>query len=571
LKNLLKSWSIRLNLLAIAAVLTAVALPALPWLPLLLGLIVFACVAWKFGGSVASLRIPRTLVALAVLIGVWFDGGLERWPLLAAGILVTLFIAYADIAAKALNVGFLESVSLGVVRTRRQRLTAPAAIGRLTDTLSILYVLAAAVPAEGASRVTDPLFLTAALVILGWTGSVVLSNHLHRRRESHPVDIQVISAIRRLQPRFVVHFAGARESEYQLAMWLDYFEAVGDPYLIIIRDRYLLDGISARTGAPIVLVPAQSVLDSLLPDSVRACYYVNHAVKNAQLIKLDKYLHVQLMHGDSDKAISRSPVSLMYDRVFVAGQAGVDRYHRHGVDIPNYKFRRIGRPQLHDLQVGRREKIEGARPVVLYTPTWTGLTADVNYSSLQEGRRIVEAILERDVTIVFRTHPYTRTNAAYQALAEEIKSLIAADAAQTGRAHLWGAQAETEVGLTDCVNAADVAISDISGTASDWLYSGRPFAMTDPKAFKDAYLEEFPLAKASYLLEPDAANIKEVLDELLVTDSKASLRSEIRDYYLGDIAPDALIPLFTAEVKATYAEPVHKVATGESALSTVIR
>ncbi|MDA1358498.1 CDP-glycerol glycerophosphotransferase family protein [Glycomyces luteolus] len=567
MKNLLKSWSIRLNLLAVAAVLSAVALPHLPWLPLALALVVFGASAWQSGSSIAAQRIPRTLTALAVLIGTWFAGGLDRWPLLAAGVMVTVFTAYSDVAARALNVGFLETANLGVVRTRRQRMTSPPVIATLTNWLAIVYVLAAAVPEGGAALVTDAVFLVVSLGVLGWTGAAILENYLHRRRVAHPVDIQVISAIRRLQPRFVIHFAGARESEYQLTMWLPYFERVGDPYMILIRDRYLYDGIVGRTSAPIVLAPAQSVLDTILPESVRSCFYVNHAVKNAQLIKLDNYLHVQLMHGDSDKAISRSPVSLMYDRVFVAGQAGIDRYHRHGVDIPNYKFRKIARPQLHDLQVGGRDKVEGSLPVVLYTPTWTGLTADVNYSSLKQGKRIVEAVLAREVTLIFRTHPYTRTNAAYQALADEIKAVIAADAAKTGRAHLWGAQAESEVSLTDCVNAADVAISDISGTASDWIYSGRPFAMTDPKGFREGYLEQFPLAKAAYLLDPDAGNIEKVLDELLVTDSKAALRAEVREYYLGDVAPEELVPLFVEEVKATYGEPVRKVATGESALA----
>lgn len=565
MKKLLKSWSVRLNLLAVLAVVTALTLHSMSWVTLLLALAVFGAVAWRTPTAVATARIARTLTAIAVLIQVWYSGGLDRWPLLAAGVLITLYLAYADIVARVLSIAHLESVGLDVERGRRERLAAPAAIGLMLNLLAVLYALAA-VPIRPVAYVTDALFCAAAVAAFAWTGAVALEKYLLRRREAHPVDRRVMTAVTRLQPRFVVHFAGSRESEYQLTMWLPYFERVGDPYMIIVRDRYLLDGVAARTDAPIVLVPAQSVLDNLLPASVRSCFYVNHAVKNAQLIKLDKYLHVQLMHGDSDKAISRSPVSLMYDRVFVAGQAGVDRYHRHGVDIPNYKFRRIGRPQLHDIQVGARDKLDTGRQVVLYTPTWTGLTADVNYSSLKQGKRIVEAALARDVDVIFRTHPYTRTNAAYLALAEEIQAIIAADAAATGRAHLWGAQAENAVTLSDCVNAADVAISDISGTASDWLYCGRPFAMTDPKGFGDDYLEEFPLARASYLLDPDAGNIEAVLDELLVTDSKAETRAEVREYYLGDIAPEDLVGVFVEEVKATYAEPVRKEATGVSAL-----
>ena len=566
MKKLLTSWSIRLNLLAVAAVIAAVVARAWPLLTLALALAVFGINMWLSRKAVSAMRIARTLAALAVLIEIWYSGGAERLPLLATGIAITFFCAYADVVAKALHIGYLETVNFDIDRSRRRRWELPPVIAKLTNLMAIVYVLAAAVPDVPARAASDIVVAFAAAAVFGWTAMAIAENYLRRRRESHPVDSQVMDAIERLGPKFVIHFAGSRESEYQLQMWLPYFEQVGDPYMIIIRERHLVAGIAERTEAPIVVVPTQSVLDKLLPESVRACFYVNHAVKNAQLIKLDKYLHVQLMHGDSDKAISRSPVSLMYDRVFVAGQAGVDRYHRHGVDIPNYKFKRIGRPQLHDLQVGRREKLETDRKVVLYTPTWTGLTEDVNYSSLTQGRQIIEALLRRDVTVIFRTHPYTRTNAAYLELAEEIKAIIAADAAKTGRAHLWGGQAESEVTLSDCINAADVAISDISGTASDWLYCGRPFAMTDPRGFGDDYLEQFPLARAAYLLDRDAGNLEAVLDELLVTDSKAGLRAEVREYYLGDIAPGDLVGVFVEEVKATYAKPVHKEATGESAL-----
>ncbi|MEU5874823.1 CDP-glycerol glycerophosphotransferase family protein [Glycomyces sp. NPDC047369] len=570
LKKLLKSRTFLPTASGSAALALALTDWQAPWPTLLLALVAFAGVARRTTENIANLRAARIVASTAVLVAVWQVSGFERWPLLAAGVLIALFAVSSDIVDRALNVGYLLSVNLDVERSTRERWSTPPVIVRIMSALGLAYVAAAAVPAAYSGAV-DVVFLLLALASFAWTGIAFLSGYFHRRRESHPVDGRVMTAVTRLQPKFIVYFAGARASEYQLNMWLPYFEKVGDPYMILIRDRYLYDGIVARTSAPVVLVPAQSVLDTILPESVRACYYVNHAIKNAQLIKLDKYLHVQLMHGDSDKAISRSPVSLMYDRVFVAGQAGVDRYHRYGVDIPNYKFKKIGRPQLHDLRVGDREKAEGDRKVVLYTPTWTGLTADVNYSSLKQGKRIVQALLERDVTLVFRTHPYTKTNAAYLALAAEIKALIAADAAKTGRPHLWGAQAESRVSLTDCINAADVAISDISGTASDWLYSGRPFAMTDPKGYRDRYLDEFPLAKAAYLLDPKAGNIEEVLDELLVHDTKAAVRAEVREYYLGDFAPDELIDVFTEEVKATYAEPVHKTALGESAIPSMAR
>ncbi|WP_460543468.1 CDP-glycerol glycerophosphotransferase family protein [Glycomyces halotolerans] len=548
-----------MNLLALAAMTVAVAMRS-PLPAFVFAVAVFGMVLWRDRHAVAGMRMARILAALAILVAAWDDSGVDRWPLLVAGLLIVFYLIYADVVKRALDVRFLETINLDVRRSWRERLKTPPVIAAIMNSLIAAYGLAAIAgiwPAVGAA---DPVVLVLTVAALLWTGSVVLANALSRRVDAHPIDAAVAEAITRLEPRFVIHFAGARRSEYQIRMWLPYFDLVGDPYIVIVRERYLMAGVAEATTAPIVLVPAQSVLDRLLPESVGACFYSNHAVKNAQLVKLDQYTHVQLMHGDSDKAISRSPVSQMYDRVFVAGQAGIDRYHRHGVDIPNYKFRKIGRPQLHQIQVGPRVREESELPTVLYTPTWAGLNSDVDYSSLNEARRVVEAVLRRDVRIIFRTHPYTASNRAYQELADQLKELIAADAAATGRDHWWGPRAETESSLTDCINAADVAISDISGTASDWLYCGRPLAMTDPRGFGGDYLEEFPLARAAYLLETGSGNIEAVLDELLVTDSLAEVRAEVREYYLGDIAPDDLIDVFRRAVKATYDPTVADVA-----------
>ncbi len=563
MKRLLKSQTVRLTAAAVAAVAAAVALPGVSWPTYLLAFAVLATVARRHREGIASMRVPRVLAALAVLIEVWTDAGAARWPVLVAGALLTCYLAYADLAAKAIGIGHLDTVNLEVRRTRRERLTSPAAIGTLVNALSVLYVLAAAVPV--AAAVTDPLLLALALAVLAWTGATAVAGQWRLRRDPHPVDAAVAAAVEALRPRFAVHFAGTRLSEYQLKMWLPYFEAVGDPFVIIVRERHLVKGVAEATTAPIVRVPAQSVLDRLLPAGVGSCFYVNHAVKNAQLVKLDKFLHVQLMHGDSDKPISRSPVSLMYDRVFVAGQAGVDRYRTHGVDLPVYKFRRIGRPQLHEIQVGPRTRAPGEPPAVLYAPTWAGLTSDVDYSSLAQGQQIVEALLRRGARVIFRAHPYTAANKAYRGFAAEIRALLAADAASGGPDHRWGPRAEREATLTDCINAADAAVCDISGTASDWLYCARPLAMTDPRGIGAGYAEQFPLARAAYLLEPDGANLDEVLDELLDRppglDALAPVRAEVREYYLGDIAPGDLVAVFRDAVKDTYAPAAAPAAT----------
>jgi len=548
-------WRQRYEVIALVAVIAAAAAPS-PLIAYALAAFVLAGTAWSFRDDLTVVRTAKLLAVLAVLVGAW-SSETPLWTLTLACILAAGFLAVSTAARIALGLSHLETVNLDVRRAFAQRAAEPKLILAATGAAATLLPFAAAAP-EPMRPVTDAAALGITVVTLAWAGVAVVANLRRRRVETHPIDEAVVAAVEALQPRFVVHFGGARFSEYQIQMWLPYFDQIGDPYLVLVRDAHLMKGTAACTSAPIVLAPGQNVLDKLLPESVRACFYSNHAQKNTALVRHGELLHIQLMHGDSDKAISRSALSLMYDRVFVAGRAGVDRYHRHGVDIPEHKFRLVGRPQLHDIRVGERERAEGEAPVLLYVPTWTGFTEDVNYSSLNEGKRIVEAAVARGATVVFRTHPYTRTNAAYQAHAEEIRALLAADAARTSRPHRWGPAAEREWSLADCINGSDVAVCDISGAASDWLFCGRPFAMTDPRGLREEYLAEFPLAEGSYQLEPGADNIEKVLDELLDTDSKAALRAEVREYYLGSGTPETLFEDFASAVRETYAEPVNK-------------
>ncbi|WP_335986382.1 CDP-glycerol glycerophosphotransferase family protein [Glycomyces sp. MUSA5-2] len=549
-------WRQRYEVLAIAAVAVS-AVQELHLVTYALAFIVLALATWTYRADLVGGRTASLLAVAAVLVAAESS---ERWYLTAGCLAAAGFFAVAGFAQAALETSFLETANLDVPRSGRGRAASPAVVSVVVGATTAALPLAGAVPEVSAA---DTSALALVVAGLAWAGAAVVANLVRRSRESHPIDRAVVAAVEKLQPKYVVHFGGARLSEYQIEMWLPYFDKIGDPYLVLVRDAHLMPGTVACTSAPVVLAPGQSVLDKLLPESVRACFYSNHAQKNTALIRHGELLHIQLMHGDSDKAISRSALSLMYDRVFVAGQAGVDRYHRHGVDIPDRKFRLVGRPQLHGINVGPREKGPDEPSVLLYAPTWTGFTEDVNYSSLNEGKAIVEAALAHGVAVHFRTHPYTSTNAAYQAHAEEIRAILAADAGRLP--HRWGPAAES-VSLADCVNAADAAVCDISGAASDWLYSGKPFAMTDPRGLRGGYLEEFPVAEGAYLLEPGAGNAEAVMAELFDTDSKAAQRAATRVYYLGDHEPGELFEVFASAVRETYATPVVKtVAAVEAA------
>ena len=87
-------------------------------------------------------------------------------------------------------------------------------------------------------------------------------------------------------------------------------------------------------------------------------------------------------HGDSDKSASNNPFSRAYDELWVAGEAGADRYRRSGP-------RASTRTSTASSDVRRCTRSRASRawatrtiPTVLYAPTWEGVNLDQEYSSV---------------------------------------------------------------------------------------------------------------------------------------------------------------------------------------------
>ncbi|PSK61437.1 hypothetical protein B0E53_06662 [Micromonospora sp. MH33] len=351
-------------------------------------------------------------------------------------------------------------------------------------------------------------------------------------------------ALRRHQPEFVLYFSAPPGSEYQVTMWLPYLERIGRPFLVLLREPEFLPTVAAATRAPVVFCPTLKTMDEALVPSLRAAFYVNHGAKNSHCIRFSQLTHVQLHHGDSDKAPSANPVSAIFDKIFVAGPAAIERYARAGVEIPAEKFVVVGRPQVEVIEVRREPATAPAHPTVLYTPTWTGHHADANYCSLPVAETVIRRLLDRGATVILRAHPYTAQNPASARQLARLTELLTADRAKTGRAHLWGAAAGRDLTLTECVNRADALVSDVSGVISDWLYSGKPYAVTDMGVDGEHFVERFPLARSGYVLRRDMSNVDEVLTELLETDPKAADRWATRARYLGDFPAESYAEVF---------------------------
>ncbi|MEH0936231.1 CDP-glycerol glycerophosphotransferase family protein [Micromonospora psammae] len=477
----------------------------------------------------ADIIAESVLLAAGILVGYArrLDAGFDPALTLTALVLLGLVLLVGPLR----DAGNLElrAANLPV------RSWTPLVAAQLGNALLVLLGLVAV-----AAALTLPALvaLAAALVVAGACGVVGLD--LARRRFRPPTGGGAVArALRAHQPEFLLYFSAPPGSEYQVTMWLPYLERIGRPFLVLLREPEFLPAVAAATSAPVVYCPTLKAMDEALVPSLRVAFYVNHGAKNSHCIRFNQLTHVQLHHGDSDKAPSANPVSAIFDRIFVAGPAAIERYARAGVEIPAEKFVVVGRPQVESIEVRTAPARGLANPTVLYTPTWTGHHADANYCSLPVAETLLRRLLERGATVILRAHPYTSQNPTSARQLARLTDLLAAEKARTGRPHLWGAAASRELSLTECVNRSDALVSDVSGVISDYLYSGKPYAVTDMGVDGDDFVARFPLAGSGYVLRRDMADVDEVLDRLLVTDPLASARWETRRRYLGDFPADA--------------------------------
>jgi hypothetical protein len=400
--------------------------------------------------------------------------------------------------------------------------------------------LGAGVPAAAVAGLAAALVLTTA-VALGDAALRVVARLRARRRLP-----DVLSS---LGPTSLLHFFAPAGSEHQVLMWLPYLERLGRPYLIVLRDAATFSEISARTDRPVLLCRHASELDPVVVSSLRTVFYVNTSPRNEHMLRFLDLNHIQLNHGDSDKAASYRRVFRTFDKNFVAGQAAIDRFAQHGVKVPADAFEIVGRPQVESVVVhpGPPPQVaEGC--TVMYAPTWFGYLDDSRYCSLAIGHEVVTALLQHGCTVVFRPHPWCRRRQELAHEVDRIIRLLHSDASGSGRQHVYGPAAESERTLVDCFNLSHALISDVSSVVGDFLYSEKPLAIIDTQSHVSAehFLKEFPVARAAYVLHADSAPLEldGLLDELLVRDPLASRRHDVKQYYLGAFPPDRYADAF---------------------------
>jgi hypothetical protein len=376
------------------------------------------------------------------------------------------------------------------------------------------------------------------IVILSTMSALIMTGYAIRAvMISRSSAIGVRKALQQYRPEFAVYYAARNGARYQLGMWLPYFERLNRRFIVITCHPSTVPEITEQTSAPVVVPKLRSAhgrLWHLVVDSLKAAFYVQNHQANVDMQRFDRLTHIWLNHGDSDKAANYSARHSAFDKVFVSGQQGVDRYAAHGVRIRPEQFAIVGRPQIERIETRDVPLPPEVPRTVLYAPTWHGGKPNTDYSSLPLGAQIVDALLARGVTVIFRPHPHTYRDPQQTGLAQDIQRRLRADHKTSGRQHVFGRAAETDWDIPACFNHCDALITDVSSVASDFLATGKPLAMVAIQQKGAAFRQAIPMARVAYVIERDMSTLPAALDELLGPDSLASARRDYRKYCLGD-------------------------------------
>lgn len=327
--------------------------------------------------------------------------------------------------------------------------------------------------------------------------------------------------------RIAFHFTDATLSTpTHVEMWIDVLDATGVEWYVICRERHHHEYFLRSGRARSVFVEKAAMLKYAIAPRVEAVLYANNVQKNREMLAArEDLLHVQMLHGDSDKPPSFSPLTRNFDRVFVAGQMGQDRYERNGVFIPAEKFVHVGRPQSSMLSGPREGEIKTA----FYMPTWMGFFEDTQFSSLDRAPQIIETFgrVAPGVKLVFKPHPVSFKHPDWPRLDREIRAALE---------QVQGEYAAPDCSAFDAYEQADLLLTDISSTVIDFLFTGRPQILFKPKG-AEIEKDKFPSLEATYQVAPDLSNLADQIQRATGPDDLAKNRNKMRYYAFGDCDP----------------------------------
>lgn len=326
----------------------------------------------------------------------------------------------------------------------------------------------------------------------------------------------------------IAYFGDDPQRVYQVVQWLPTLEVLDavSSVALVLRREDTAAVLRERTSLPVLVAEELNDLRELYTHlDAKVALYVNNSGRNFDSLVEAHTLHVHVNHGESDKQSMTSNNAKAYDRVFVAGEAAVQRLTSTLLEYDASRLVRVGRPQL-DL---RRPQVlaPDERRTLLYAPTFEGDADYNNYTSLDVlGVEVVRQLLAvPGARVVYKPHPRveTSTTPGVRAAHEEVRRLATVDATGTDILAL----------MPDC----DAMVTDVSSVGLDWLYlrTDCPLFLADRYDDPERLRVDAPVSRVADVV--DSANVGDLatlVEQRLAHDELLLQRRAMRHHYFDD-------------------------------------
>ncbi|RJT46880.1 hypothetical protein [Rahnella woolbedingensis] len=211
----------------------------------------------------------------------------------------------------------------------------------------------------------------------------------------------------------LLHTGEGVRCAYQLEQWVDEFITSNEKFAILTRNIEMykwavkqypyLDIVYAKAA-----IDVENILNKL--PYLKGIYYFSNTGNLIHTLRYNIYQHIFLGHGDSDKAASAHKYFRVYDEIWVAGQAHIDRFKNARFDASHLSFVKVGRPTLKQIikkSVANLNEPKSIRNLT-YFPTWEGVYEENNYSSAHLSVVMLPELQARlECNVFAKYHPLT--------------------------------------------------------------------------------------------------------------------------------------------------------------------
>lgn len=358
-------------------------------------------------------------------------------------------------------------------------------------------------------------------------------------KKKSPSPVTVITKNSRLFSRIahLLHTGeGMTHGPSHLELWVGEFISSKEEFSILVRDFNLYNwAVDKYPYLNIIYAKNPTDVEKVLHKLpfLKAIYYFSNTGNLIHTLRYNRYQHIFLGHGDSDKSASAHKFFRVYDEIWVAGQAHIDRFKNAGFNTAHIDFVKVGRPNLkHIIKTSIDNEIEIKNKIskVTYFPTWEGVYEESNYSSAHLSVILLSEIQHKlNCKISAKYHPVTGSR---DVTLKNITTSLQVEFAD--RTYMLDV-AEKSTPISNLIVGSDAFICDISAVVSECISSLSPIFIYIPTD-RDISTSSSDMQYADYAyVFNNIPQLMELIDDVLINgnDYLKEARYKALDYLLS--------------------------------------